>query len=410
MDLGGKLVEWTSGLIIVPFLYISVACELYQIEKRNYGFNFRDSLLGRLSGRATTTIKKSPSMPSLKSEGEAIRNIFKATKRNSNEYKQRERSMSGTDSVDGGKSVKMINTGKITPTSNHADGTTMPPYRSESEGDVFSDSEMISNQLFHSEKYYEGYESTKSFNSQSHLSERESEVHNPMSPKPIDPESSNPISSIDKERTTSTQSNGKYFTKFYMKLALLPIVFIFIRLWSSLKVILIAVDSPDAGNEVLDYFLTFFDPSQGFFNAVLFVLFSKNDRIELVTNLKQIFNDIFCCSKNSKKPETLIQDIESNAQIFKEEGLATTNKLRDKLMQNQTMGNVVSNSGEKKERSESKDEEFLQIDDLSDFECDDENRLSNFSFDSRMESVPAPASSFSNNIATSLSTMSPHSH
>jgi hypothetical protein len=84
------------------------------------------------------------------------------------------------------------------------------------------------------------------------------------------------------------------YSQFYSKLALVPIVFIVIRLWGSLRVVLHAVDSPASRNGTLQLLQAFFDPSQGLFNCVLFVLASRSDRERMFALLAPALRVLSC--------------------------------------------------------------------------------------------------------------------
>ena len=98
----------------------------------------------------------------------------------------------------------------------------------------------------------------------------------------------------DEERTKSQTSGssgrrymGGMFTKFYLKLAAVPVVFFMLRFWGSLRVLLQYAHPASLNNSSsLDSFLLVmqacFDPSQGFFNALLFVFASTEDRQNLL--------------------------------------------------------------------------------------------------------------------------------
>eukprot|EP01039_Chlorochromonas_danica_P010264 gene10264-11359_t len=86
------------------------------------------------------------------------------------------------------------------------------------------------------------------------------------------------------------------FNRFFIKLAFLPLVFIFVRFWSTLRILLnftttstttsnttssSSSHSSVSNNTFLMIMQAAFDPAQGFFNACFFVLFSKSDRSRL---------------------------------------------------------------------------------------------------------------------------------
>ena len=69
---------------------------------------------------------------------------------------------------------------------------------------------------------------------------------------------------------------GKLFGKFYLKMAAVPVVFLFIRFWGSLRVVMKSLRAPASNASWLHFMVDAFDPSQGFFNAVLFVGLSND--------------------------------------------------------------------------------------------------------------------------------------
>lgn len=91
------------------------------------------------------------------------------------------------------------------------------------------------------------------------------------------------------QASSNATTKAGLFNAFYLKVAALPLVFIFVRFWSSLRVWLVFTKNPGASNEFLIIMQAFFDPSQGFFNALLFVIFSKNIRDSLLENFQNFF-------------------------------------------------------------------------------------------------------------------------
>jgi hypothetical protein len=81
----------------------------------------------------------------------------------------------------------------------------------------------------------------------------------------------------------SSNTRGGFFSKFYVKLAAVPVVLFLIRIWSSLRIILYFSGYHTLGSDAfLEGMQAFFDPSQGFFNALLFVLASPEDRASML--------------------------------------------------------------------------------------------------------------------------------
>mmetsp|Transcript_17550 Transcript_17550/g.29421 ORF Transcript_17550/g.29421 Transcript_17550/m.29421 type:complete len:543 (-) Transcript_17550:46-1674(-) len=95
---------------------------------------------------------------------------------------------------------------------------------------------------------------------------------------------------VTPDLTTATRSsdNSKVlhkpsFRQFYLKMAIVPIVFFIYRLWGSVRIIIhfaAPSDSPaaSASSSWLQTMQAIFDPSLGFFNAVIFVFMSQQDR------------------------------------------------------------------------------------------------------------------------------------
>eukprot|EP00602_Paraphysomonas_sp_CaronLab_P013087 CAMPEP_0185040572 /NCGR_PEP_ID=MMETSP1103-20130426/38791_1 /TAXON_ID=36769 /ORGANISM="Paraphysomonas bandaiensis, Strain Caron Lab Isolate" /LENGTH=327 /DNA_ID=CAMNT_0027579933 /DNA_START=91 /DNA_END=1074 /DNA_ORIENTATION=- len=83
------------------------------------------------------------------------------------------------------------------------------------------------------------------------------------------------------------------FRKFYLKMMAVPIVFMFVRVWGSVRTIIEFVCAAEsaasaASDSWLHIMQAFFDPSQGFFNALLFVLTSEEDTDNLISMLRSV--------------------------------------------------------------------------------------------------------------------------
>lgn len=232
-----------------------------------------------------------------------------------------------------------------------------------------------------------------------------------------------------------TGSTGKYFNRFYLKLFMLPLVFISIRFWSSLRILLAYFNEAKyANNGFLLVMQAFFDPSQGFFNSILFVFFSKSDRNRLFATFEKSGKSVwefFCrgrrkCQKTNEtniRLENIVRNQRENSTRIVSpageggrpsvvggvgvslpsnlrEGLVTRelkNGTANPLVKNGAAAAVVAQQQEKKKtkatpakktqrRSDEEDCSEIAIEDLEDeFECNGEDRLSNFSFDSRLD-------------------------
>ncbi len=96
--------------------------------------------------------------------------------------------------------------------------------------------------------------------------------------------------------TGSGQGTKGFFTQFYVKLSALPLVFLFIRVWGTARIILQASGFRDSGvDQFLAVMQAFFDPSQGFFNALLFVFLSAEDRANLLVSLAMLCQSLGAC-------------------------------------------------------------------------------------------------------------------
>lgn len=213
--IGGKFVEWTSCLIVLPYLYTSVGCKLYNLDVKN---SSRQIIVGPSVYRANFDKK-------ILEISHASNNSIPAMA-NGTQHKLTEVSSADKDN-----------------------GSELNPIHA----------------------------SENNFNS------RESVV------------------SIKKS----------YFSRFYLKLALLPLVFLFVRFWSSLRIVLAFSGAKIASNNgFLLVMQAFFDPSQGFFNSLLFVVGSKTDRVLFLSLLKKFRKKV--CKKN-------IRRILSNRSLYKVE-------------------------------------------------------------------------------------------
>jgi hypothetical protein len=98
-------------------------------------------------------------------------------------------------------------------------------------------------------------------------------------------------SAASTNNNANSDKNKGFFGKFYVKLGALPLVFLFIRFWGSMRIILTYANYQNKQvNEFFAIMQAFFDPSQGFFNAILFVFLSTEDRQSLYLSLAMIFS------------------------------------------------------------------------------------------------------------------------
>jgi hypothetical protein len=218
--IGGKLVEWLSCFIILPYFYYSAAVELSK-------FDTSTNLKYEASSSRYQTPKDSPS--SLSSN----RNI-------------------SVDSVDS-KSSELANQRHSLSRNNSEDctGTTKQSRTSNS---------TLLNPLH----------TTGNMQPQAAVNNKDSAIV-------IISDSDNSVKRTVSDNESVSHRKPVRFNKFYLKMAVLPIVFFFIRFWGSCRILINAVSTPShQTNEAFGILQAFFDPSQGFFNALIFILGSED--------------------------------------------------------------------------------------------------------------------------------------
>jgi hypothetical protein len=90
------------------------------------------------------------------------------------------------------------------------------------------------------------------------------------------PENAKSRSPVNCTVVNTSTTKPRLFGRFYLKMAAVPVVFFCIRFWNSLRVVLNYAGAAAASQQWLRIMVDIFDPSQGFFNAVLFVVFSSD--------------------------------------------------------------------------------------------------------------------------------------
>lgn len=287
--IGGKLIEWTSGLIIVPYLYISVANQLYQIDAQQFPSAEKNSLGDRVArsaqqGRPLQTPLLHPSkfgMP----KNESNTNLSAAIYSEHDDLDQVYRPTNEVVDLSGSQQSQQFVEEVVDIENNQPNA--YPPQRI---GAIIDEEDL---ELSFDEQQFQ----QNNLNSSHHGTEvsMKSGAARRSSAGSTMPRQSGPPNSGN-----SGGGSRAYFSKFYVKLFALPIVFIFIRLWSSLRVILAGCGAIAASkNDFLTVMQAFFDPSQGFFNALLFVLFSPEDRQRLSESLFAVV--CFICDRISHR-------------------------------------------------------------------------------------------------------------
>lgn len=371
--IGGKFIEWLSALVIVPCLYISVGIQLYRIDQRqvfdiavptSHNDNslpafpikkpgsssnlsrqivgvIQDDVVGedefvtsmtgkRIQEREDTKslISDAPSTSTrskVVNDGGAIRTIASSQTLNSMATSETTSKQPATIAAPTQRNLRTVNTqGEGDETENNFE------FHQSSYG--FSE---LNSEVFQSETSSEDLQ----YRDITAMSDRSSAYRVVMQRN---------IENSPRITNRASGNQGMFFSQFYYKLALTPLIFIFSRFWSSLRVILLYVDSPLANDPILRTMMSFCDPSQGFFNSLIFVLFSKHDRQNVITSLKDIICWVSCrcCT------------------WYSGDGNPESASVRQQLL--------PSNPSITTE---------LNIDDIENFEtCSESNRLSDFSF------------------------------
>lgn len=198
------------------------------------------------------------------------------------------------------------------------------------------------------------------------------------------------------EPTASSQDSGRpaargrrpgLFNRFYAKLSLLPVVFILTRFWSSLRVILkVLGQDAAADNSFLVIMQAVCDPAQGFINALLFVCFSAADRRRLLNHLAYSVKYAayalscgMCAAPDASALDSSMAPLLRSANSVQQqnERMSASGRSRDLFSQALLDGSAHGLLTDDRQLSDSGD--LIHVED--DFECDDESRLSNFSFD-----------------------------
>jgi hypothetical protein len=342
--IGGKFIEWTSCLIVLPFLYTTVYFQVAKVEGQQEG---RDTL-------NTTTAEDAESPAGHEESPLTIQTI-----------------MNTLNSADRRRKPQVKP--QLSPVS-----PTMP--RVESIESLYDMSDLSGNAFIDVES---------SHNSGTTASEAMRPSLSPPSPvrtvQPIDQplptsaiESASPNNSRNRSRKASTgslaSSRTNYFTQFYLKLAAVPLVMIGIRFWSSVRIILqYARPHKDNADSFFEVMQALFDPSQGIFNALIFVLASKEDRQNLCLLMQRAKSYLLSCLVCAPKRRYRGQGSGGSSQ---EDGTAEPDseaQMRERL--------ILPGGTRSKADSGSTSTHPSLLDVSSDYECNSNERMSEFSFD-----------------------------
>lgn len=298
--IGGKLIEWSSCLVILPYLYYSVYKELSSVEGQ------RDTSIER----STNETGAAPVVP-------------------------QENPMTTTNRA-------------ISPQVNLGD---IPRVRSIES--LYDMSDLSGN------AFIEAYSSAAT-----------SEIQPPMQTVRSIP--SHPLElkqqvSLDSAHT----SNAGLFSKFYLKLAAVPIVLITIRLWSSIRIVLqFAHPHKSTADNFFAGMQAFFDPSQGIFNAMLFVFASEEDRRNMFEVISYLAHRI---------QSATLRCVAGGASSNPRDG---DNKNEDSGNEPSLRERLITPGGTRTKADSASTTGHPSLLDISDeFECDSAERMSEFSFD-----------------------------
>ena len=343
--IGGKFIEWTSCLIILPYLYTSVYFQLARVE-------------GQIEARTTIDTRET----AVTTTGQEHHQNIKLEHVNQ------------TSTILPSVQNVLISNNTTTTVVRHSPVEGMPKVKSIES--LYDMSDLSGNAFI----------DTFSNNSTTNrISLSPSEINTPIhtqsnqlnQPLVNFTNNTDNIRKIE-PRLTSTNSytsssHSRFFNKFYIKLAAVPIILICIRLWSSIRIILqFARPHKNNADSFFEVMQAFFDPSQGIFNALIFVFASTEDRMNLYNVLIRAqryswkYLCYFCCYCMYYTKRTSRQSSREKS------SLNSSNEergLRDRLIQPRAKADSCSTGGHPS----------LLLDD--EFECDSAERMSEFSFD-----------------------------
>ncbi len=303
--IGGKFVEWISGLIIIPFFYISVARKLYNIDRRRLPIEgLNGGPMKSLSGSSGTGLGLSPALQNSRKAKSSALSSSASIKQND-------------DSGEHGNfvltSAEVQNVLSLRPSfiktlsSTNSDIDTSTSHTVGDGGDYMYQYTRGVGRM--------GYEDASVRDGHLDYEEGGDRVGDDVaSMSTVSIEDGNAIGmdedDEDYEMSRRVSATGKYFNRFYLKLFLLPLVFISIRFWSSLRILLSYYNQAKyANNGFLVVMQAFFDPSQGFFNSILFVFFSKSDRTRLFSTFEHIGKWIVGNGRSNKPKYKSVSDV-----------------------------------------------------------------------------------------------------
>lgn len=82
------------------------------------------------------------------------------------------------------------------------------------------------------------------------------------------------------EFNPNNMNSNQFFNRFFLQMTVVPFVFFFVRLWGSLRIIIL-YENPNANVTLLTYMQAICDPAQGFWNFLLFVMTSQGERTKM---------------------------------------------------------------------------------------------------------------------------------
>lgn len=311
--IGGKFIEWSSCLIILPYLYTKVYLELSSVE-----------------GQRSTSVERTTD----DTGGVAVipQNNYPPTLMN-RAVSPAERKTVNLGDMGGIPEVKSIES-------------------------LFDLSDLSGN------AFIEAFSSRGTSEVQSPMLA----THTPTTSRPAS--ATKPHVSIDSSANTDTSS---FFNKFYFKLAAVPLVLISIRLWSSIRIILqFAHPHKSTADNFFAGMQAFFDPSQGIFNAILFVFASEEDR----NNIFEVIDYLI------RRAKAALYQCVTGHKLYHSEDSDIKNMNEDSGSEPALRERLITPGGTRAKADSASTAGHPSLLDISDeFECDSAERMSEFSFD-----------------------------
>lgn len=324
--IGGKLIEWMSCLVVLPYLYTSVYYQLAKVEGQS---EVRETLDTTTGEDPESQGRETPPSPMTQPTRNALN---PADRRNKPLTVAVDVRRSPTELGDGIPNVKSIES-------------------------LYDLSDLSGNAFIDPVSARNSYTTTSEANV----------ISAPASPLPaIQHTGLSRPSKVESRRASTGSHSNALFSQFYLKLAAVPLVLILIRIWSSVRIILqYAYPHEDNADAFFEVMQAIFDPSQGIFNALIFVCASAEDRQNLYIIFAQARRYLWACLTCQWRRRSSYGSGSYNSSN-------QTGEIRERL---------IPGGARAKANSASSSTHQSLLDISVDYECDSNERLSEFSFD-----------------------------